>query len=102
MVSMVSNVFVSGLPARGSVISATGDISGYDMNKRQAHLTRRNKLQWPQRTPHIGNVRLEIVERVGDASLQLGRVLPRRAVGRDLVKSSHDCSCWTAAPNSRT
>lgn len=62
--------------------------------KGKSHLTRRYKLQWPQRTSHIRDVGLEVVESVGDTGFQLGRVLPRRAVGRDLVKSSHVCGLW--------
>ena len=39
----------------------------------------------------VGRVGLQVVERTGDAGLELGRVLARWARGRDLVEGTHDC-----------
>ncbi|CAH0052612.1 unnamed protein product [Clonostachys solani] len=40
----------------------------------------------------IGSVGLEVVESLSNVLLKLGRVLPRRAVGGDLVEGAHlDC-----------
>jgi hypothetical protein len=51
-----------------------------------SYLAGRDKLQRAQRTLQVGDIVLEVSQRVGDAGLNLGRVLPRRAVGRDLVQ----------------
>lgn len=56
-----------------------------------SHLSCRDELQRPQGDLQIGSVGLEIVQSTGDALLQLGGVLPRRAVGCDLVRRGrHD------------
>jgi hypothetical protein len=51
-----------------------------------SHLTGRDELQRSQGNLEIGSVGLEIVESTSDLGLKLGRALPRRAVGRDLVQ----------------
>lgn len=60
-----------------------------------SYLASRHELQRPQRGPHVWDVGLEVVESIGDAGLDFRRVLPRRAVGRNLVESGlrHDCGC---------
>lgn len=63
------------------------------VQKRNSYLTSRGKLQGPKRGLQIGRVVLQVEESTGDRGLQLGRVLPRRRVVRDLVESSHDCRC---------
>jgi hypothetical protein len=62
-----------------------------------SYLARRDELQWSQRTLHVGDVGLEVVERIGDAGLDLRRRLPRRAVGGDLVEGGrrHDGGLWS-------
>lgn len=55
-----------------------------------SHLSGRDELQRPQRDLEIGGVGLEVVQGASDVGLQLGRVLPRRAVGGDLV-DTHGC-----------
>ena len=54
------------------------------------YLTSRNELQRPQRRLHVRDIRLQIVEGICDAGLELGRFLPRRARRCDLVEGSHD------------
>lgn len=51
-----------------------------------SYLTCRHELQWTQGALHVGDVGLELVQRRSDAGLDLGRFLPRRAVGSDLVE----------------
>lgn len=51
-----------------------------------SHLAGRHESQRPEGGLEIGRVVLEIVQSASDAELQLGRVLARRAVGRDLVE----------------
>lgn len=51
-----------------------------------SYLASGDKLQRAQSALHVGDVGLEIIESIGDARLDLGRVLPRRAVGGDLVE----------------
>ena len=53
---------------------------------RYSHLTGRDELQRSEGDLEIGGVRLEVVESLSDAGLKLGGVLPRGAVGSDLVK----------------
>ena len=66
-----------------------------------AYLTSRHELQGPERAFHVGDVGLQVVDRAGDAGLQLGRVLPRGAGGRNLVDVSHDCGArsWWSGRN---
>lgn len=60
---------------------------GYGMSSESSsHLTGRHNLQRPEGGLEIGSVALELVKSGRDAGLQLGRVLARRAVGRDLVE----------------
>lgn len=60
-----------------------------------SHLTGRDDLQRPESGLEVGSVGLEIVESSGNLRLQLGGVLPRRAVGSDLVKGGrHDFGLW--------
>ena len=57
-----------------------------------SHLSRRDELQRPEGDLEIGSVGLEIVQSTGNALLQLGGVLPRGAVGGDLVQGGrHGC-----------
>ena len=51
-----------------------------------SHLTGRDELQRSQGNLEVGGVGLEVVESLGDARLELGGVLPRGAVGSDLVQ----------------
>lgn len=51
-----------------------------------SHLTGRDDLQRSQGNLEVGGVGLEVEESLSDAGLKLGGVLPRRAVGSDLVK----------------
>lgn len=53
---------------------------------RYSHLTGRDELQRSEGDLEIGGVGLEVVESLSDAGLKLGGVLPRGAVGSDLVK----------------
>lgn len=53
---------------------------------RCSHLTGRDELQRSQGNLEVGGVGLEVEESLGDARLELGGVLPRGAVGSDLVK----------------
>lgn len=55
-------------------------------SSRCSHLTGRDELQRSQGNLEVGSVGLEVVESLGDARLELGGVLPRRAVGSDLVQ----------------
>ena len=51
-----------------------------------SYLTCRNELQWAQRALHVRDVGFELIEGGSDVGLDLGRFLPRWAVGRDLVE----------------
>lgn len=51
-----------------------------------SHLTGRDELQGAQGDLEVSGVGLEVVESLSNALLELGGVLPRRAVGGDLVK----------------
>lgn len=53
---------------------------------RYSHLTSRDDLERSEGDLEIGGVGLEVEESLSDARLELGRVLPRGAVGSDLVK----------------
>ncbi|KAI9166531.1 hypothetical protein HJFPF1_02638 [Paramyrothecium foliicola] len=53
---------------------------------RCSHLAGRDELQRSQGDLEIGSVGLEIVESLSNVLLKLGGVLPRRAVGGDLVQ----------------
>jgi hypothetical protein len=53
---------------------------------RYSHLTSRDDLERSESDLEIGGVGLEVEESLGDARLELGGVLPRGAVGSDLVK----------------
>jgi len=53
---------------------------------RYSHLTGRDDLKRSEGDLEIGGVGLEVVESLSDAGLELGGVLPRGAVGSDLVK----------------
>lgn len=59
-------------------------------------LTGRDELKGSQRRLEVWDIRLEFIEGSCNAGLQLGWVLPRRAVGSDLVEclSRHDCD-WS-------
>ena len=61
-----------------------------------SHLSRRDELQRSEGDLEIGSVGLEIVQSTGDVLLQLGGVLPRRAVGGDLVqrRGRHGGCCY--------
>lgn len=50
-----------------------------------SHLSGRDELQGPEGNLEVGSVGLEIVQSTGNVLLQLGGVLPRGAVGGDLV-----------------
>jgi hypothetical protein len=58
-----------------------------------SYLTSRDKLERSQGGLEVRDVGLEFVKGGCDAGLQLGRMLPRRAVGSDLVEGwlRHDC-----------
>lgn len=57
-----------------------------------SHLSCVDELQRSEGDLQIGSVGLEIVQSTGDVLLQLGGVLPRRAVGGDLVqRGRHGC-----------
>lgn len=51
-----------------------------------SHLSGRDDLQRSQGNLEVGSVGLEVVESLSDARLELRGVLPRRAVGSDLVQ----------------
>ena len=53
---------------------------------RYSHLTGRDDLKRSEGDLEIGGVGLEVEESLSDAGLELGGVLPRGAVGSDLVK----------------
>ena len=54
--------------------------------KVSSYLAGGDELERSQRALHVRDVGLEVVESIGDARLDLGGVLPRRAVGSDLVQ----------------
>jgi hypothetical protein len=56
-----------------------------------AHLSCGNELKGSERDLQVGGVGLEVIERTGDAGLELGWVLTGWARGRDLVEGAHDC-----------
>lgn len=58
----------------------------YGAGSASSYLASGDELERAQRAPHVGDVGLEVVERIGDARLDLGRVLPRGAIGSDLVQ----------------
>ena len=66
------------------------------------YLTSGHELQGPERALHVGDVGLQVVDRAGDAGLQLGGVLPRGARGRDLVDVSHDCGALVVVEGRET
>lgn len=58
------------------------------------YLASGHELKRPQRALHVGYVRLQIIQRIGDAGLELRRRLPRGAGRGDLVERGggcHDC-----------
>jgi len=57
-----------------------------------SYLASGHKGQGTESRAHIGDVGLQVVEGIGNLSLDLIGLLPRRAVGRNLVKSlgGHD------------
>lgn len=63
----------------------TGNV-GFFSSVSCSHLASRDKLQRSQGNLEVGSVGLEIVESLSNLLLKLGRVLPRRAVGGDLVQ----------------
>lgn len=56
-----------------------------------AYLAGGDELKGTERAAHVGDIGLELVESIGDVGLDLGRLLARRAVARDLVESRHGC-----------
>jgi len=57
-----------------------------------SYLAGRDELQRPESAAHVWDVGLELLECSCDLSLDLGRVLPRWAVGSDLVeRGCHGC-----------
>jgi hypothetical protein len=60
------------------------------LEKDTAYLASRYELQWPQRRLHIRDVGLEVIQSCRDADFQLRRLLPRRAIRRNLVHCRHD------------
>lgn len=76
-------------------VSSTSEISGF-YKSNNSYLTGRDELKRSQRRLEVWDVRLEFVEGSSNAGLQLRWVLPRRAVGSDLVEclSRHDCD-WS-------
>ena len=52
-------------------------------------LARRCELKGSQSGLHVGGVGFQVIDGIGDAGLQLRRMLARRAVGRDLVEMGH-------------
>ena len=54
----------------------------------QSYLSRTDEVQWPQGSAHVRDIGLEVIEGIGDICLDLGGLLPRWAVRRDLVQSS--------------
>lgn len=54
-----------------------------------SHLTGRDDLQRSQGNLEVGSVGLEIEESLSNVLLKLGGVLPRGAVGGDLVNGAH-------------
>lgn len=62
-----------------------------------SHLTGRDNLQRTKGSLQVGGAGLEIVQSLSNVLLEVGGVLPRRAVGGDLVQglSGHlDWSSW--------
>lgn len=71
----------------GNRISRRNEHLGfYIYSSRYSHLTGRDELQRSEGDLEIGGVGLEVEESLGDARFELGGVLPRGAVGSDLVK----------------
>ena len=68
-----------------------------------SYLASRDELEGTKSSLEVGNVGLEIVECVGDTRLDLGRVLPRWAVGRNLVQGGrrHVGGCVDGCRNCR-
>ena len=66
--------------------NGTSAISPYSFVYSSSYLARRDKLQGPKGTLHVRDVGLELIQGGGDAGLDLGGLLPRWAVGRDLVE----------------
>lgn len=61
-----------------------------------SHLTGRDDLQRSQGNLEVGGVALEIEQSLSNVLLKLGGVLPRGAVGGDLVDGAHlGCGCST-------
>jgi hypothetical protein len=58
-----------------------------------SHLAGRHELQWPECGLEVSSIALQIVKSTGNLLLQIGRVLARRAVRRDLVGRTHGCAC---------
>lgn len=69
-----------------------------------SHLAGRDELQRSQGNLEVGSVGLEIVESLSNVLLKLGGVLPRRAVGGDLVQGlgAHLDVWWTTMMVSTT
>ena len=59
-----------------------------------SYLASGDELQRPQRTAHVWDIGLKVVERIGDVGLDLRGVLTRRAVGRDLVEGGGRHFCF--------
>lgn len=61
-----------------------------------SHLTGRDDLQRSQGNLEVGSVALEVEQSLSNVLLKLGGVLPRGAVGGDLVDGAHlGCGCST-------
>lgn len=65
------------------------DSNGF-LSMANLNLTSGHELQRSKGTPQVLGVGLQVVKGIGERSLQLGRALSRRGVGRDLVEGSHD------------
>lgn len=69
-----------GIGTDGGLVEISSQVKG------NSHLTGRDELQRSESDLEVGSVCLEIVQSTSNAGLQLGGVLPRRAVGGDLVQ----------------
>ena len=56
-----------------------------------AYLASRDKLQRPQGSLQIGGVGFKVGQSGRQRGLELRRMLPRRAIGGNLVEAGHDC-----------
>ena len=66
-----------------------------DLCSSESHLTGRDELQRAQGDLQIGSVRLEVVQSLSDALLELRGVGPRGAVGGDLVEGGAGHLDWS-------